>query len=200
VIRRLLRKAAGRALRRDVATPRPDPIPQPDVATPRPDPIPQPDPQPDPPTEGVLADLSAIQDALGPTGRPRLVNHWATWCEGCVEELPLLVKLHERFGMSVDFLGLSWDGFQGGRSGPALVAEVADFSRALGLPWRSMVVGVEPEALFTALKMEVHTVPQIWLIDEAGTVVHRVEAVLDEAGMDSLSAALIALSPAASSR
>jgi thiol-disulfide isomerase/thioredoxin len=124
------------------------------------------------------------------------VNHWATWCEGCVDELPLLVELHGQFGSRVDFLGLSWDGFQAGRSDAGLVQEVADFSRAMGLPWPSLVVTCAPETLFQALEMTVHTVPQIWLIDGSGAVVHRIETVLDAASTESLSTALQSLAEA----
>ena len=55
-----------------------------------------------------------LQSALFKGGRPLLVNHWATWCDGCVEELPELVELHSQIADKVDFLGVSWDGFQGG--------------------------------------------------------------------------------------
>jgi thiol-disulfide isomerase/thioredoxin len=111
----------------------------------------------------------------------RLVNHWATWCDGCVEELPLLVALHGRIGEQVEFIGVSWDGFQGGLDSVSLIAEVARFSQQQGLPWESLVVGLGPDALFDALEMRCHTVPQVWLIDAQGKIILRFEDVLTAA-------------------
>lgn len=39
------------------------------------------------------------------TGRPTLVNLWATWCGPCVREVPLLQALHERTD-AVDVVGV----------------------------------------------------------------------------------------------
>ena len=40
------------------------------------------------------------------TGRPTLVNLWATWCGPCREEMPLLQAAHDRHGEQVRFLGV----------------------------------------------------------------------------------------------
>ncbi len=40
------------------------------------------------------------------TGRPTLVNLWATWCGPCREEMPLLQTAHARHGDHVRFLGV----------------------------------------------------------------------------------------------
>ncbi|MCA0143838.1 TlpA disulfide reductase family protein [Blastococcus sp. LR1] len=40
------------------------------------------------------------------TGRPTLVNLWATWCLPCREEMPLLQDAFERYGEQVRFLGV----------------------------------------------------------------------------------------------
>jgi cytochrome c biogenesis protein CcmG/thiol:disulfide interchange protein DsbE len=40
------------------------------------------------------------------TGRPSLVNLWATWCGPCREEMPLLQDAHTRHGEQVRFLGV----------------------------------------------------------------------------------------------
>jgi cytochrome c biogenesis protein CcmG/thiol:disulfide interchange protein DsbE len=40
------------------------------------------------------------------TGRPTLVNLWATWCEPCREEMPLLQDAYVRHGDRVRFLGV----------------------------------------------------------------------------------------------
>lgn len=188
IIRRLGRRAAARIRpREETASVTPRPAPRPAL---------YPAPVVEAPIESLgcaLASVETIRETIFAAGKPRLINHWATWCEGCVEELPLLVSLHQEYGDSVEFIGVSWDGFQGG-GGTALVREVDQFSRAHGLPWESLVVDADPESLFESLEMVCHTVPQVWLVDSKGVVVHRVEEVLDEASVDSLKQAITSLS------
>ena len=38
----------------------------------------------------------------------RVVNHWATWCEPCVEELDILASIQSHIG-SDKMLGVNWD-------------------------------------------------------------------------------------------
>jgi thiol-disulfide isomerase/thioredoxin len=43
-------------------------------------------------------------------GRPLMVNFWATWCEPCRREIPLLKSLrHERSGESLEIVGIAVD-------------------------------------------------------------------------------------------
>ena len=51
--------------------------------------------------------------AIGPvvalqtlSGRPTLVNLWASWCAPCLEEMPLLQEAFEEHGASIGFLGV----------------------------------------------------------------------------------------------
>jgi cytochrome c biogenesis protein CcmG/thiol:disulfide interchange protein DsbE len=40
-------------------------------------------------------------------GRPVVVNLWATWCEPCREEMPMLQAAYKRYGTRVQFLGVN---------------------------------------------------------------------------------------------
>lgn len=60
----------------------------------------------------TLADMNGVKHPLSEwKGRPLMVNFWATWCEPCRREIPLLKKLREQrsadgleiVGIAVDF-------------------------------------------------------------------------------------------------
>lgn len=42
----------------------------------------------------------------GLTGSPTVINLWASWCEPCRKELPLLAKAHREYGERVRFIGI----------------------------------------------------------------------------------------------
>ena len=136
------------------------------------------------------AGVDRLRMALGAGYGLRLVNHWATWCEPCVEELPRLVALHRRFGDRVRFLGVSWDLFDPQGDVEQTVAGVQAFSAEHGLPWPSLVVDVPPETFFSELDVQWQLVPQTWLIAPDGRVLHKVEGLVDEVGAAELALAL----------
>lgn len=59
--------------------------------------------------EVVRIDENSIKPVMLPQGKPLLVNFWATWCVPCVEEFPLLVKIHEEYRGKIDFITISLD-------------------------------------------------------------------------------------------
>jgi thiol-disulfide isomerase/thioredoxin len=58
-----------------------------------------------------LADTDGVKHALSEwKGRPLLINFWATWCEPCRREIPLLKTLrHERAADGVEVIGIAVD-------------------------------------------------------------------------------------------
>ena len=69
------------------------------------------------PKIGELAPAFSLQNAAGKPvtvadyrGKILVLNFWASWCGPCVEELPSLNKLAERYrGKDVHILGVSVD-------------------------------------------------------------------------------------------
>ncbi len=147
------------------------------------------------PAACTVADLAALQAALGPGGGWRVVNHWATWCIPCVEEFPELLVLHSRLPPGVRLFGVSWDLFDPRGDEDDIVEHVENFATGHGLRWDSLLVGasVPAETFFArlpALAGGNQTVPQTWVLDPSGTLRHRHDGVLGAADIDALLAAL----------
>jgi cytochrome c biogenesis protein CcmG, thiol:disulfide interchange protein DsbE len=62
---------------------------------------------PDPP----LIDLAGYQQVLAKYhGKPLVVNFWATWCEPCRDEYPMMVELAKQFkAQGVEVVGVDMD-------------------------------------------------------------------------------------------
>ncbi len=54
-------------------------------------------------------DIEGLRKLLKPSGKPLLINLWATWCDPCREEFPDLVKLDAEYKGRVDFITVSLD-------------------------------------------------------------------------------------------
>jgi cytochrome c biogenesis protein CcmG/thiol:disulfide interchange protein DsbE len=68
-----------------------------------------------PPAPGDAApdfEAAPLVDAGAPVslsdfrGRPILLNFWASWCEPCLDEAPMLRRAHDAFGDEVAFIGV----------------------------------------------------------------------------------------------
>ena len=54
-------------------------------------------------------DAEGLRKLIKPTGKPLLINFWATWCDPCREEFPDLVKLDTAYKGKIDFITISLD-------------------------------------------------------------------------------------------
>jgi thiol-disulfide isomerase/thioredoxin len=57
-----------------------------------------------------VAGLKKLLSREGKSGRPLLINFWATWCEPCRAEFPDLVKIDDEYhGRGLEFIAVSLD-------------------------------------------------------------------------------------------
>ena len=109
----------------------------------------------------------------------RVVNHWATWCDPCVEELDILASIQSHIGAD-KMLGINWDLFQGGPFDEAKV-EITTQTAKIGLEYRHCVVSDEPEVFFAHFGLEEQVVPQTIVYSPTFEVLfHRVGVLTEE--------------------
>ena len=116
--------------------------------------------------DGPEVDLAALR------GRPVVVNFWATWCEPCVREFPLLraaAAAHKADRLAV--VGV----LTGDRPGAA-----RDFVRAQRATWP---VALDPEAS-TATAWGAVGLPHTWFIRPDGTLASHQLGELTRASLD----------------
>jgi thiol-disulfide isomerase/thioredoxin len=78
------------------------------------------------PTGVAMPDSSGKMHSLSEyRGHPLVLNFWATWCEPCRREIPLLQALHQERGGSVQIIGVAVD-FQ---------KDVLPYARAQGITY-----------------------------------------------------------------
>lgn len=141
----------------------------------------------------AIAGLPELTAALGPGRGVRVVNHWATWCIPCVEEFDLLKGLARQLD-GTPLIGVSWDLFDPRGDEDDIREHVENFGTGHRLAWPSLLVGeaVPAEAFFEAFDIRFQQIPQTWVIDDAGSVVHRVDGVLDPESVQAVLAAVAA--------
>jgi cytochrome c biogenesis protein CcmG/thiol:disulfide interchange protein DsbE len=109
---------------------------------------------------------SPLTDALLKTGKPVLVNFFASWCAPCQIEHPLLLRLAERDGVTI--IGIAY------KNKPE---EARAWLKRLGTPFKE--TGLDPDGKL-ALDWGLSGVPETYLIDGAGIVRLHYRAPLSE--------------------
>jgi thiol-disulfide isomerase/thioredoxin len=92
-----------------------------------------------------------------------VIQYWATWCEPCKADMPLLEKLRTRFKGQFEVVGVCLDNDN---------KEMMTFLQENAPPWPQLF---EPGGLESrlALEMGIQTLPTMILIDKQGKVVDR---------------------------
>jgi thiol-disulfide isomerase/thioredoxin len=91
-----------------------------------------------PDSNGTLHHLSEYR------GHPLVLNFWATWCEPCRREIPLLQALHREHGDSVQIVGVAVD-FQ---------KDVLPYAKAKGITYPLLMGEKSGLAAVTAFGMD----------------------------------------------
>lgn len=124
------------------------------------------------------ADVKGETRRLGDwRGRVLIVNYWATWCAPCREEIPVFVKLQERYGdRGLQFVGIAID--QPGK--------VAEFAREFGINYPLLLGGVETIELVRQVGNRAGVLPYTLVIDRKGNLVSRELGGLKEDRLEGL--------------
>ncbi len=139
------------------------------------------------------AGAAGLQKAVQARGKPLVVNHWATWCKPCVEEMPYFARAAKRFEGKVDFLGISWDLMVSKESPKQVASRVASFSSQYDVPFDSLLADVDEEELGVVFNLESLVIPQTHLYDSSGKRVASFEALQSEEDFEQFVKAVSAL-------
>jgi len=103
-----------------------------------------------------------LKKLLRPSGKPLLINFWATWCDPCREEFPDLVKIDTIYKGKINFITMSLDDLaEINRDVPKFLAEMkaempayllktADENAAIALVTKDWTGGLPFTILFDA--------------------------------------------------
>lgn len=121
---------------------------------------------------------SAIYTESHLTGRPLLVNFFASWCAGCQVEHPFLMKLaHEQ---NVEIVGMDYKD---------TTADITAWLTQHGNPYRTVVMDEKGSA---GLDWGVYGVPESYVLDARGVIVYKHVGALTEEVWKSRIAPLLA--------
>ncbi len=107
------------------------------------------------------------------SGRPILLNIWATWCLPCRREMPSIQRIYEDYhGQGLEVVAVSIDG---GWDERATRTRVAGWVEELGLQFQVLH---DPRRV-TERRFSVRGLPETFLIDRDGLIASRVVGAVD---------------------
>jgi thiol-disulfide isomerase/thioredoxin len=125
-----------------------------------------------------LADVKGTSRSLEQwRGSVLVVNYWATWCAPCREEIPVFVRLQERYGSrGLQFVGIAID----------QPDQVAAFAREFRINYPLLLGGAEAIELLRQVGNRAGVLPYTLVIDRKGNLVNRESGGLKEARLERL--------------
>ena len=122
-----------------------------------------------PPFELVALDGTAFaSESL--RGRPVFINFWATWCDPCLEEMPIIQRMHEKYGEALAIVAVTDE--------PVPVA-----SRYIAKYGYTFPAYVDPGGFMTEDYL-VHFFPTSLFVDASGVIRGRHAGQLSEEQME----------------
>jgi len=118
----------------------------------------------------VALSPEAALEAIRRPGEILVVNHWATWCEPCVEELPYLGRLARELAGRVRFVGISWDRFSDDDGADAVRTRVDDARQRAGAAFESWIAPPDSAAFLAAAQLADARIPQTAVLTRRGAV------------------------------
>jgi cytochrome c biogenesis protein CcmG/thiol:disulfide interchange protein DsbE len=100
-------------------------------------------------------------------GKPVVLNFWASWCEPCKDEAPLLQAASERYGGEVHFLGVDAQDFR---------ADARRFVERYGVTYTNVHDGRGS----SIGRFGVTGFPETWFVDAEGRIVERIQGPVTE--------------------
>ena len=109
-----------------------------------------------------LPDAAGVQQSLAQfKGKPLVVNFWASWCGPCVEEMPALSAMQQKFApKNIQFVGIGIDS----------AANVHKFLGSVKVNYPIYVAGFGGADLARSFGNDVGGLPFTVVIDRAGRV------------------------------
>jgi cytochrome c biogenesis protein CcmG/thiol:disulfide interchange protein DsbE len=99
-------------------------------------------------------------------GTPAVVNFWATWCVPCQQEHPGLLQVAQLYGEKVHFFGVVY------QDEPT---KIDAWLQRHGSAYPTLV----DEGSRAAIAFGVYGVPETFVVDAAGTIVHKFTGPVD---------------------
>jgi thiol-disulfide isomerase/thioredoxin len=123
--------------------------------------------------EFFLADAQGVRHGIAEwDGKLLVINFWATWCPPCLHEIPMFIRLQERYrSRSVQFLGIAIDDAD----------NVREFAESVGLNYPTLLGQLDAIEVMSAYGNASGGLPFTVFVDASGMIVARHAGVLDEA-------------------
>lgn len=105
--------------------------------------------------DGRTVDLNQMK------GKVVLIDFWATWCPGCVAEIPHVKEIYDKFhSQGLEVIGISFDTDE---------KAMNKFTRQHDLPWPQYFEGQGQTNRFS-VEYGLDQIPTLWLLDKKGTL------------------------------
>ncbi len=99
-------------------------------------------------------------------GKVVLIDFWATWCKPCIESMPELKKMYDKYhDKGLEIIGISMDD----RGTESRVKQIVEKQ---GLTWPQRFTGKGMNDTFAKL-YGINALPTVWLLDKDGKIVDQ---------------------------